>query len=161
RPESATRLIYPALDLGAAGDEHRQRELAYLAPAAAPPAAVLGRWERELAGPGGETAATGRARAFLGPYCRRGRTPAPRRAGGPEFVKCWRGVGEKVVRANPSGDPGQAEDRERVLRWVDSHQALAQRLECGECFVEFFRGFLAAVREKLLAPWDRNLGRRR
>src|SRR5262249_5706344 len=33
RSEPAPRLIYPALDLGAAGDEHRQRELAYLAPA--------------------------------------------------------------------------------------------------------------------------------
>jgi hypothetical protein len=157
RPESAPRLIYPVLDLGAAGDEHRQRELAYLAPAAAPPVAALGRWERELAWSGGDTSALGRARAFLARFCRRVDPHGPAAA---EFLKCYRGLVEKVVRANPSGDSAQAEDRERVLRWVDSHQALAERLECGASFLEFFRGFLAAVREKLLTPWDRGLGRR-
>jgi hypothetical protein len=158
RPESAARLIYPALDLGAAGDEHRQRELAYLAPAATPPVAALGRWERELAGPGDDTSASGRARVFLARYCRRVEPHGPAAA---EFLKCYRGLVEKFVRANPGRDPSQAEDRERVLRWLDSHQALAERLECGECFLGVFRSLLGAVREKLLGPWDRELGRRR
>jgi hypothetical protein len=158
RPEAAARLIYPALDLGSAGDEHRQRELAYLAPAGAPPVAALRRWERELAGAEGDTPGSRRARAFLARYCRRVDPHGPAAV---EFLKCYRGLVEKVVRANPSGDVAQAEERERVLRWVDSHQALAERLECGECFVELFRRLLAAVREKLLLPWDRGLGRRR
>jgi hypothetical protein len=85
-------------------------------------------------------------------------SPGPAAA---EFLKCYRGLVERFVRANPGRDPNQAEDRERVLRWLDSHQALAERLECGECFLGVFRSLLAAVREKLLAPWDRELGRRR
>src|SRR5205823_2021731 len=34
RPDLAGRLLYPALDLGAAGDEYRERELLYLSPLA-------------------------------------------------------------------------------------------------------------------------------
>jgi hypothetical protein len=157
RPESTGRLIYPALDLGAAGDEHRQRELAYLSPLAAQPVSTLGRWERDLAGQGGEMAASGRLQTFLGRYCRR---IDPHGLAAVEFLKSYRRLVEKVVRANPSGDSAQAEDRERVLRWVDNHQALAARLECGEALPQFFPGFLIVLREKLLTPWDRELRRR-
>src|SRR5262249_26618383 len=43
------RLLYPALDLGTAGDEYRKSELAYL-PSSCPPVSFLERWARELAG---------------------------------------------------------------------------------------------------------------
>jgi hypothetical protein len=157
RPEAEVRLLYPSLDLGAAGAEHRERELAYLSPAAQPLSA-LGRWERELAAQGGESSASGRARAFLARYCRRVDPNGPAAA---EFLHCYRGLVEKVVRGNTSHDPAQAEDRERALRWVDSHQALAERLECGEWFLEVFQGFLTAAKEKLLTPWDQKLRRRK
>jgi hypothetical protein len=152
--DPAVRLLYPALDLGAAGDEHCERELAYLSPLARQPGSVLGRWERELAGGAGDSPAAGRPQDFLLRHCRRldlsGHAPA-------EFLRCYHRLIENVVRAVPSADPAQAEDRERVLRWVDDHQPLATRLECGDWFVGLFLEFLNALRDKLLTPWDRAL----
>jgi hypothetical protein len=158
RLDPAARLLYPALDLGAAGDEHCERELAYLSPLARQPSSVLGRWERELTGPAGDSPAAGRPQDFLLRHCRRLdlSTQAPA-----EFLRRYQGLIENVVRASPSADPAQAEDRERVLRWVDDHQLLAIRLECGEWFVGLFLEFLNALRDKLLTPWDRALRARR
>src|SRR5262249_15339733 len=51
----------------------------------------------------------------------------------------------------------EAEDRERVRRWLDDYEPVAERLECGPQFVESFRDFAQALREKLLRPWDRAL----
>jgi hypothetical protein len=158
RQESAGRLTYPALDLGAAGDEHRERELAYLSPLAAQQVSALGRWERELAAQGGGAWAAGGAGEFLDRYCRCVDPHGPAAA---EFLLRYRGLVEKVLRAKAAGDPAQAEDRERAARWVDSHEALAARLECGEWLVECFRDFLTVLKEKLVTPWDRGLGRRR
>jgi serine/threonine protein kinase len=156
--DPAGRLLYPALDLGAAGDEHCERELAYLSPLARQPGSVLGRWERELTGPAGGSPAAARAQDFLFRYCRRLDLNAPAAA---EFLRCYHHLIETVVRASPSADPAQAEDRERVLRWVDDHQALAARLECGEWFVRLFQEFLGGLQDKLLTPWDRALRARR
>src|SRR5207248_4735748 len=47
RPDPQRRLVFPALDLGAAGDEQCASELAYLSPLAGQPESVLDRWERE------------------------------------------------------------------------------------------------------------------
>src|SRR5262249_33092419 len=47
RYNAADRLLYPALDLGSAGDAYRRCELAYL-PSSCSPASFLDRWEREL-----------------------------------------------------------------------------------------------------------------
>jgi hypothetical protein len=158
RPEPAGRLLYPALDLGAAGDEHRERELAYLSPLAGQPSSALGRWERELAGPPGDGPAAGRALDFLTRYCRRIDPAAPAEG---EFLRCYQGLIDKVVRAGPSADPAQAEDRERVLRWADRHQALADRLACGPWFLASFQEFVTALRDRFLTPWDRALRHRR
>lgn len=156
--DPATRLLYPALDLGAAGEEHCERELAYLSPLARQPSSVLGRWERELTGPTGDSPAAARPLDFLLRHCRRLDLGAPAPA---EFLRCYQRLIESVVRANPSADPAQAEDRERVLRWVDDYQPLAVRLECGEWFVRLFLDFLNALKDKLLTPWDRALRARR
>jgi hypothetical protein len=156
--DSTGRLLYPALDLGAAGGEHCERELAYLSPLAGQPSSVLGRWERELSGPAAGGAAAGRARDFLPRYCRRLDLDAPAAV---EFLRSFQELTAKVARAGPSADPAQAEDRERVLRWLDEHRALAERLACGADFVGQFRAFLAALGDKLLTPWDRALRARR
>ena len=44
RSDPADRLLFPALDLGAAGDEQCASELAYLSPLAGQPDSVLDRW---------------------------------------------------------------------------------------------------------------------
>lgn len=154
RSNPGGRLLYPALDLGAADDEHCARELAYLSPLAGRPSSVLGRWERELSGPAADGSAAGRARDFLLRYCRRLDLKAPAVA---EFLRSYRELTTKVVQAGPSEDPVQAEDRERVLRWVDEHHALATRLECGPEFAQQFRHFVTTLGDKLLTPWDRAL----
>src|SRR5262249_55396134 len=66
-PES--RLLYPALDLGTAGDEYQQSELAYL-PTSCAPAAFLDKWERELGSLTGDRSTAGRGWDFLVRYCR-------------------------------------------------------------------------------------------
>jgi hypothetical protein len=153
RPDPEARLLYPALDLGAAGDEHRERELAYLSPLASQPGSVLARWERELSGAGGDAPARERKWDFLTRYCRLIEADAA----AAEFLPCYQGLAEKVARTNPSADLAQVEDRERVLRWLDEHQALAARLECGPWFVREFHAFLNALKDRLLTPWDRAL----
>jgi hypothetical protein len=153
-PPSDFRLIFPALDLGAAGDEQCAAELVYLSPLAGQPGSVLDRWERELNGAPGGSPATGRAWDYLLRYCR---TVDLNAAVGAKFLDCYRGLIEKVLQAGLPADPTQAEDRERVRCWVDDHEALAERLECGPRFVAFFRVFLQALRDKLLTPWDRTL----
>jgi hypothetical protein len=154
RPDPADRLLYPTLDLGAAGEEHRERELAYLAPLASQPASVLGLWERELSGPAGGGPVAERKGDFLVRYCRAldldGLSPAG-------FLETCQGLTAKVGQAPPSTDPARAEDRERVLRWLDDHQALADRLRCGPEFGDLFEKFLANLRDRLLTPWDRAL----
>jgi hypothetical protein len=158
RSDAAGRLLYPALDLGAAGGAHCERELAYLSPLAGQPSSVLGRWERELSGPALDGSAAGRARDFLLRYCRRLDLEAPAAT---DFLRAYRELTAKVVRAGPSADPVQAEDRERVLRWVDEHRALAVRLECAAEFVGQFRDFVTTLGDELLTPWDRALQGRR
>jgi hypothetical protein len=158
RSDPAGRLLYPALDLGAAGEAHCERELAYLSPLAGQPDSVLGRWERELSGPALDGSAAGRARDFLLRYGRRLDLEAPAPA---EFLRAYRELTARVTQAGPSADPAQEEDRERVLRWVDEHGALAARLECAAEFARRFRDFATALGDKLLTPWDRALRARR
>src|SRR5262249_38896257 len=71
RSDPTGKLLYPALDLGAAGDEYCERELANLSPMAHQPSSVLSRWERELTGPTEEGASAERPHDFLIRYCRR------------------------------------------------------------------------------------------
>jgi hypothetical protein len=158
RSNPAGRLLYPALDLGAAGDVHCERELAYLSPLTGQPGSVLGRWERELSGPVVDGAARGRVRDFLLRYCQRLELNASPTA---EFLRSYGELAAKVTQAGPAEDPARAEDRERVHRWVDEHRHLAERLECGPAFVREFRDFLATLCDKLLTPWDRALHARR
>src|SRR5262249_52415896 len=61
RSHPAGRLLYPALDLGVAGDVHCERELAYLSPLTGQPGAMLGRWQRELTGPAADGPGSDRA----------------------------------------------------------------------------------------------------
>jgi hypothetical protein len=152
------RLLYPALDLGAAGDEHCERELAYLSPLARQPGSVLSWWERDLTALPGELPTPGWPQDFLLRYCRSFDPDAPAAA---EFLRVYHGLIGKVVQAAPSDDPAQAEDRERVLRWIDNYQALAERLACEEWFLQRFREFLSVLRRELLTPWDRALKTRR
>jgi hypothetical protein len=154
RPDSGSRLLFPALDLGAAGEAHRERELAYLAPLASHPAAVLGRWERELSGGGRDGPAAERKRDLRLRYCRRLDLDTFSLAA---FLESYQGLFSRVVPAQSAADPAQVEDRERVLRWLDDHQALAARLQSAAAFRELFEGFLTRLREKLLTPWDRAL----
>jgi serine/threonine protein kinase len=152
--EPPARLLYPALDLGAAGDEHCVRELTYLSPLVCQPTSVLGRWERELTGAAEDGAAAGRHHEFLVRYCRRfdldGAAPA-------EFLNRYHELTEKVAQRNASADPTLAEDLERVLRWLDDHQALATRLACVPPLVSVVRDFLRVLQDKLLTSWDRAL----
>jgi hypothetical protein len=154
RPDAAGRLLYPALDLSAAGDEYRERELLYLSPLAGEPGSALGRWERELCGPTAESAGAGRAHDFLMRYCRLLDPSAPAAA---DFLHAYQRLRNTLARSAPAAGAAQLDDRERAARWVGDHQALATRLEAGADFVKQFEGFLAAVGEKLLTPWDRAL----
>src|SRR5262249_46694386 len=151
RPDPDERLIYPALDLGAAGEDHCGRELAYLSPLAQQPGAVLDRWEQELSGLAGEGPAAGRGSDFLLRYCRVVDLSAP---AAEQFLEHYHGLVETVLRAGLPADLAQSEDRERVRRWADDHQALAERLECGPWFVERLRDYLGTLKDKLLTPWD-------
>src|SRR5262249_11478402 len=148
------RLLYPALDLGAGGDEHCMRELTYLSPMACQPTSVLGRWERELTGPAEDGSTPGRHHEFLVHYCRRVDLSgaAPR-----EFLGRYHELTAKVAQRDASADPALAEDLERVLRWLDDHQPLATRLQRVQPFLQLFQQFLGILREKLLTPWDRAL----
>jgi hypothetical protein len=152
--EPPGRLLYPALDLGAAGDEHCVRELTYLSPLVCQPTSVLGRWERELLGPAEEGGATGRYHEFLVRYCRRfdldGTAPV-------EFLNRYDELTAKVALRNASADPTLAEDLERVLRWLDDHLALATRLASLPPLLTVLQDFLRILRDRLLTPWDRAL----
>jgi hypothetical protein len=154
RPDPARRLVFPALDLGAAGDEQCASELAYLSPLAGQPESVLDRWEQELGGIPESGPVAGRTWDFLLRYCRVVDLNVP---AGARFLECYHGLIEKVLQAGLSADEARAEDRERVRAWVDDHEALAERLEWGPRFVESFREFLRALKDKLLTPWDRAL----
>src|SRR5262249_29363790 len=100
----------------------------------------------------------GRAWVFLRRYCRVLDLRGPAAA---QFLECYYGLTEKVLRADSPADQAQAEDRERVRRWVDEHQPLAERLECGPAFVRSLGAFLLTLRENLLTPGDRALRGRR
>lgn len=137
------RLLYPALDLGTAGDEYRKSELAYL-PSSCPVASVLERWERELSGPAeGQTAAF-RGWDFLIRYCRRiDLNPAI----SADFLKRYHTLVEGT----------QTEERDRVLLWVEEFQPLAERLESCSSFLARLDEFLPILKDRLLTPWDRAL----
>jgi serine/threonine protein kinase len=158
RPDLARRLVFPALDLGAAGDQHSVSELAYLSPLACQPASVLDRWEQELSGCPADGSGAGRVWDFLLRYCRVVDLNAPAAT---TFLDWHHDLIEKVLRAGLSADEARAEDRERVRCWVDDHEALAERLECGPRFVESVQQFLQSLRDKFLTPWDRALRVRR
>jgi hypothetical protein len=151
------RLLYPTLDLGAAGDGYRKGELAYL-PSSCPPASFLDRWERELSGPTGDGEATVRGWDFLVRYCRRIDLDPALSA---QFLERYRGLIEQVVKTNSSGEPTQTEERDRVLLWVDEFQTLAGRLEYGPSFVARLAEFLPTLKDRLLTPWDRALKTKR
>jgi serine/threonine protein kinase len=153
-PLGSRHLLFPALDLGAAGDGHCDRELAYLTPLAGRPDSVLDRWEQELTGLEGEAPAAGRTWDFLLRYCRAVDLNAPAAA---RFLEAYRSLAAKLTQTALPADLEQADDRERVRRWLDEHQPLAERLECGPRFAALFADFRQALREKLLLPWDRAL----
>jgi serine/threonine protein kinase len=157
RLNSEGRLLYPALDLGTAGDEYRSSELAYL-PSSTAPVAILERWERELSGLAGDRSASGRGWDFLQRYCRRIEldvTPAT------QFLERFRRLNEQLIVARHNGDSGLAADGDQTLLWVDEHQALAERLANGPAFVVQLKGFLAILKDRLLIPWDRALRAKR
>jgi hypothetical protein len=157
-PQSAPgRLVYPALDVGAAGAAHCLSEVAYL-PGSNQVGSVLDRWEHELGGHSRDEAGAERNWDFLVRYCRRvdlGSAAAAR------FLATHR---ELVAGDNPAdsaADPAHAEERERALRWAEDHRGLAARLEKGENFGLIFQHFLVALCDRLLTPWDRALRARR
>jgi hypothetical protein len=154
RPDPTRRLLFPALDLGAAGDGPCASELAYLAPLAGEPGSVLDRWEQELTRSEEDSPAGTRTWDFLLRYCRV-MTPDVSAAG--QFLDVYRELTEKVHRGGLPADLAEAEDRERVRRWLDDYECVAERLACGSRFVESFGQFLGTLREKLLRPWDRAL----
>lgn len=158
RSDPTGKLLYPALDLGAAGDEYCERELAYLSPMAHQPNSVLSRWEHELTGPTEAGATVERPHDFLLRYCRR---TEPSDEAPAQLLQRLQAVTEHAGETNQFTDPTQAEDRERVLRWMDEHQALAERLTSVEEFLHTFKEFMTNLREKLLTPWDRALRARR
>jgi hypothetical protein len=165
RPEPAERLIYPTLDLGAAGDGHCAEELAYLSPVACQngalpasmPTAMLDRWERELSGLAGGGSSAGRAWDFLLRYCRALDLDSPE-AG--RFLDSYQELADKVGQTGLPMDLAEADERERVRRWLDDHEALAERVKEGASFVAKCRDFTATLKDKLLTPWDRGLRRR-
>jgi hypothetical protein len=147
------RLLYPALDLGIAGEEYQRNELAYLPPSS-PPGPVLDRWERELSGQPGDQRAAGRGWGFLLRYCRRlDLSPA----WSSHFLEHYRALLEQVGSRNTATEPTQAEERDRLLLWLDEFQSLAERISSGPRFLAQFGSFLPALRDKLLTPWDRAL----
>jgi serine/threonine protein kinase len=151
RPES--RLLYPALDLGLAGDEYRASELAYL-PSSCPPASVLERWERDLSGQTGGRSTAVRGWDFLVRYCRRlDLNPAS----AAQFLERYHGLIEQVVNTHSANEPTQAEERDRVLLWVDEFQPLVERLEAGPTFLARLEEFLPTLKDRLLTPWGRAL----
>jgi hypothetical protein len=154
RPDPDGRLLYPALDLGAANDGHCASELANLAPLAGQPGSVLDCWERELTGLEGDNRAGGRTWEFLLRYCRVVDVNGPAAA---PFLGAYHELTRKVVQTTLPSDLQQAEDREHVRRWLDDYQSLAERLECAPRFVETYRDFVGSLKEKLLRPWDRAL----
>jgi hypothetical protein len=158
RSDATGKLLYPALDIGAAGAEYCERELVYLSPMAHQPSSVLSRWERELTGPVEDGAPGGRPHDFLIRYCRQ---VEPSDAAPAELLLRLQVLTEQAMQASQSTDPAQAEDRERVLRWMDAHQALAARLEHVEGFLRTFDDFMRNLKEKLLTPLDRALRTRR
>jgi len=158
RSDPTGKLLYPALDLGAAGEDFCERELVYLSPLARQPSSVLNRWERELTAPTEDAAIGGRPHDFLLRYCRR---IEPSDAAPAELLRRLQVLAEQAAQTGQSTDPAQADDRERVLRWIDEHQALAARLECMERFLRIFSDFTSGLKEKLLTPWARALRTRR
>jgi hypothetical protein len=154
RPDPARRLLFPALDLGAAGDGHCAGELAYLVPLAGQPGSVLDRWEQELTRLEGDSPAGARTWDFLLRYCRVMEATGPATAA---FLAAYRALTGKVVQTALPADLEQAEDRERTRRWLDEHQGLAERVEWGARFVEEFRAFAHTLKDNLLRPWDRAL----
>jgi hypothetical protein len=150
------RLLYPALDLGAAGEDYRHSELAYFPPSSAP-VSVLDRWEKELAGQAGDRSAV-RSWDFVVYYCRRFETDPAVAA---RIVERYHEIAARAREVATAVGPAAAEDRERLLAWVDASQALAERLECGPRFLDHLRTFLAALKDRLVTPWDRALRARR
>jgi hypothetical protein len=151
--DAEQRLLYPALDLGMAGDDYRKNELAYL-PASVAPASILDRWEQEMMGQAGKRSAAGRNWDFLIHYCRRVELiPAL----SVQFLERFRGLAETVGKPDRSAEPAQEEERDRLRLWVDEFQALAERLQYGHQFVEHFQSFLSVLKDRFLTPWDRAL----
>jgi hypothetical protein len=152
RSDPGGRLLYPALDMGAAGGTHRDSELAYL-PADWQPDAALDRWEREL---GGQSSTGGGERNwdFLVRYCRHIDAST---ASASQFLECFRNLEERVRQAARTTDPTHSEEREQLCRWLEKHRELAERLTWGKQFARVFRQFLASLCEKFLLPWDRAL----
>jgi len=146
------RLVYPALDVGAASESHSARELAYL-PSACPPAAVLDRWERELHGLAEHEAGGKWNWDFLERYCRH----LDLTGAAAQFLARHQEALARCRGAPPTADPATAEERERLLRWAEEHRELASRLERGARFVGAFQDFLRAAGERLLTPWRRAL----
>jgi hypothetical protein len=149
---AAGRLVYPALDVGAAGEVHCGNELAFL-PSVGQAGSVLDFWERELAGSVHEDTGLGRNGDFLVRYCRRVDLSD---AGPSVFLARHRELHTDKSTIS-TADPTEAEERERALRWAEEHQDLATRLQKGEWFYQAFQEFVAALRERLLTPWDRAL----
>ena len=153
RYRAESRLLYPALDLGMAGDRYRTSELAYL-PSSCSPASVLERWERDLTGLGGSSATSVRGWDFLARYCRRVDLNPALSA---QFLERYHGLVEHVVKTHSSNEPTQTEERDRVLLWVDNLQPLVERLEAGPMFLARFHEFLPTLKDRFLTPWDRAL----
>jgi hypothetical protein len=115
---------------------------------------VLDRWEQELTGLEGGRSAAGGAWDFLLRYCR---ALDPDAAAAGHFLDRYQSLAEMVSRTALPADLAQADDREQARRWLDEHQALAERLREGPTFVAAFRDFQTNLRDKLLTPWDRAL----
>jgi hypothetical protein len=158
RLDPPSRLVFPALDLGAAGDAHCASELGYLAPLAGEPGSVLDRWEQELTVAAEESPAAVRTWEFLQRYCRVLELDVSAAA---RFLEAYHELAGKLRQGRAPADPAQAEDQERVRRWLDDHEALRERLECGSRFVELFWEFVRSLKDNLLRPWDRRLRERR
>jgi hypothetical protein len=132
-----------------AGEDHRKNELAYL-PASSTPASILDRWEREMSG----RSSAGRSWGFMLHYCRRVELT---QATSEQFLERFRELAESVKKTDRSGEAAQAEERDRILLWLDEFQPLAERLNYGHLFCEEFQIFVAALKDRLLTPWDRAL----
>jgi hypothetical protein len=150
RSPAESRLLYPALDLGMAGDQYRTSELGYL-PSSCPPLSVLERWERDLAG--GRSNAV-RGWDFLVRYCRRIDLNPALTA---QFLDRYHGLIAQVVKPQASNEPTQIEERDRVRLWTDEFQPLVERLEAGPTFLARLEEFLPTLKDRFLTPWDRAL----